>query len=198
MSLRRRTEYPEAAEVEIEQVRGGVYASEGPVEAEIVANEALFEAPGYHDLESVASHAVSYAFTNILPMLIVRQGRGRLPDCLEVIDREFSAFHDSAQHVQVVGFSIFQQLHKRHFGFESFEYYEVFIQDVHQVRCVIFCVGCIFHGDVFQVAYNIEGGVAVDPAVAGILPFYFEAVQELTDDSGECLCPSLPIPVKFL
>lgn len=98
VSLRRRTEDAETSEVEIEEIRTWVDASQSTIELEVIALILLHEAAAHHNLEDIATQAVLDAATDVRLVLLIGQGRSgsaywveivwlhiRLVDCLQQI-----------------------------------------------------------------------------------------------------------------
>ena len=85
VGLRRRTEDTETSEVEIEEIRTWVDASQSTIEFEVIALILLYEAAAHHNLEDIATQAVLDAATDVRLVFLIGQGRSGFAYRVEVV-----------------------------------------------------------------------------------------------------------------
>ena len=176
MCFGRRTEDTESSEIKIEQVRRRIDASQGPVEGEIISLIALDEAAGKYNLEHIASFAVGNALADVGFVFFIGQGTGCFTYRPEVVGRIVSVVDCLFNFIDVARFVICLQFHQYHFALEIIEYNQVFVEDVENVRCIVFRVATVFYWNLLKIADGIERGVTVYTCVAGIFSFHLEVL----------------------
>ena len=65
----------------------------------------------------------------------------------------------------MVFFAVVQKFYESHRSGEVVEDNNVLIEDVEQIGRIVFCAGLVLDGDLFEISYSVEGGVAVETAV---------------------------------
>ena len=181
VSLGRRTENTESTEIKVEQVRRRIDASQGTVEGEVIAFVALDETTGKYNLEYISSFTVSDTFTDVGFVLFIGQGAGSFTDYPEVVGRIVPVLDCLFNFLDVARFVVSLQFHQDHFALEVVEYNQVFVEDVQNIRCIVFRVTAVFHRNRFKITDRIEGGVTIDTGVAGIFSFYLEMFQKILE-----------------
>ncbi len=127
MGFGRGAEDAEAPEVEIEQIGRRVDTTQGTVELEVIAHEALFETAGEDNLEDVAAQAVGNALADVRFVLLVCKWGGGGADGAEVVGGVVTVMDGLLHLVQLVGITGSQHLEKQHLILEIVEDDEVLI-----------------------------------------------------------------------
>ncbi len=179
MRFGRGTEDAETAEVEIEEVRRRVDASQCPVEGEIIAFIALDETAGKHNLKHVASLAVGNALADIGLVLLVGQRTGGVARRPKGVGGVVAIQYRLLHFVNVARLVVALQLHQHHLALEVVEHNQVLVENVENLRRIVLRVAAVFHRDLFEIADGIERGVAVHSSVAGIFSFHLKLSQEI-------------------
>ena len=105
MRLGTASEYPDPAEVEIEQVGTRVDAPQRPIEFEVIALIFLDEAARKHNLEHIATQTVLDALADVCLMFLVSQRTGRLANRMEVVSLYVGLVH-GAHHIVELCFAV--------------------------------------------------------------------------------------------
>ena len=98
---------------------------------------------------------------------------------MEVVCGEVVVADDPFQVVKRVGLIAFGQLDQCQGVVEMVKGDDVLVEDVEHVGRIVLFLRDILDGDVLEVAYGIEGGVSVDPAILFPFPLHGETGQKI-------------------
>ena len=119
-----------------------------------------------------------YSTTYVGLMLIVGERRGGIANRVKLVRHGVGTVH----HLQEVGkMSVVAKCDESYLVVEMVEHYDVLIEDVEHVRCIVSLHGGVLDGNILKVANGIERGVAIQSAVLLVLPRDAEAGNEVVD-----------------
>ena len=88
------------------------------------------------------------------------------------------------QLVEVVLFTVCQQLDDGHLVLEMVEDDIVLIKNVEEVGRIVLSLRLVLHVDVLEITHGIEGGVAKDAAISLVRALDVEVAEEIVDELG--------------